>query len=134
MILAETDFRLSQQEMAQIVWVALNRARAKGVAPREVVIPPGRPRAWNGGPIYRDRFNAAARRAELPKVIEFVRRVAASGTNYGFSSFVHPKGMPVPVAGTCANAAHTPMQTIAGARCIPTWAANGTDIGVTRFA
>jgi hypothetical protein len=134
MLLTETDLRLTPSEMQQIVQVALNRARSRGVRPRDVVTPPGFPKVWNTGPVYRQRFLAAAWRPELAQAKAFVRETVASAPNHGYTGFAHPRGMPQPVGGMCERSELTPMKTVAGVRCMPQWLVKGTDIGSTRFA
>jgi hypothetical protein len=59
MILAETGLKSSEPEMAQIVFIAINRARKWGVPVTQVVSPTGYApgQAWTTGDIYKTIFN-----------------------------------------------------------------------------
>jgi len=131
MILAETDLGLGRDEMAQIVWIAVNRSVRHGVSILDVVTPPGNP-TWNGSALYASRFNAARGRSSWGAAQQFVTDVLAGkvAPNRGYTLFVHPQGMPVP---PCA-ANRVQMSTQSGVRCMPAWIAQGTQIGHAVFA
>lgn len=131
MILTETDLNLSREEMAQIVWVAVNRAKRNRVTLADTVLPPGNP-VWNTGSVYASRFQNAANHARWDEARVFVQDVLDGkvAANRGFTSFVHPRGMPVP---PCA-ANRVAMNTQDGVRCMPVWIAQGTQIGRAVFA
>jgi hypothetical protein len=131
MLIAETSLESVSDEMAQIVWIAVNRARRHGVSVAAVVTPPGSP-IWNSGDVYRARFNAANTSSKLAAAQEFVEETLAGkhGANRGFTAFVHPQGMPKP---PCADN-RVAMDTPYGVRCLPHWIANGVLIGRALFA
>jgi len=132
MLITETDFARNTTEMAQIVYVAINRARKWGVDITDVVNPSGSgvPVAWNRGSAYRTRFDNAKNNPRWAAARVFVQKVqAGSYANYGATSFVHPSGMPKP---PCSSGVAT--STFAGDRCIPTWAVNGRVVGGAMFA
>jgi hypothetical protein len=133
MILAETGLKSSEPEMAQIVFIAINRARKWGVPVTQVVSPTGYApgQAWTTGDIYKTIFNKAHTRSDWPAAQAFVRRVLAGEfPNKGFTAFVHPAGMPSP---PCASN-RVEADTIAGKRCVPKWVAQGTTVGKGLFA
>lgn len=131
MLIAETDFASITAEMAQIVFVALNRARKWGVSPATVVTPPGRPGVWNTGEVYSRRFYAAKSSPRWEQARAFVKLVQSGAyANDGAMAFVHPAGMPMPPCGSNRVAANT----IAGERCLPTWALGGQVVGKAMFA
>lgn len=131
MLYAETGFVSSTGEMAQIVYVALNRAQKWGVDPSAVVTPPGGPGVWNTGPVYRQRFEAAKSSSKWAQGRAFVQLVQGGAyANNGAMSFVHPGGMPTP---PCANN-RVSTNTIAGQRCLPQWAVGGQVVGKAMFA
>jgi len=130
MLIAETGNR-DKNEMAQIVFAAINRAKKYGVAPAVVVTPPGSP-VWNGGPVYRDRFEDAKNNARYADAKAFVQTILAGKSSYknaGYTSFVHPGGMPVPPCS--GNRLET--DTISGKRCLPEWALSGKVVGGAMF-
>lgn len=131
MILAETDLALGTDEMAQIVWIAFNRAQRRGTSIASVVIPPGTP-VWNEGALYAKRFAAASSNPKWMAAQQFVQDVLAGrvAPNRGYSAFVHPAGMPTQ---PCASN-RIQMNTSAGVRCMPAWIAQGTQIGHALFA
>jgi hypothetical protein len=133
MIFAETGLKSSEAEMAQIVFIAINRARKWGIPIAQVVSPTGYApgKAWTTGAIYRKLFNEAHTRSAWPQAQAFVRRVLAGQfPNRGFVSFVHPGGMPRPPC----SANRIEASTTAGRRCIPRWVASGTVVGKGLFA
>lgn len=133
MLLAETGFKHTEPEMAQIIFIALNRARNWGIPVTLVVSPTGYVpgQAWTTGAIYRSRFERAPTWAAWPAAKMFVRRVLGGAyPNMGFRSFVHPGGMPRP---PCA-ANRIEANTASGRRCIPRWIAGGTTVGKGLFA
>jgi hypothetical protein len=156
MLLAETDFARDCDEMAQIIWVAINRAKNSGNTLSEVVNPPGRPN-WNGHSSYRDRFykDWGAQRFEATKAfVEAVLTGNPAVTSRGpcepkvFSNmigtrafFLHPTGMPTcdNVGGECGNS-RVCTQTFAGPRCLPIWNVDATSaqgvltVGKARFS
>lgn len=132
MLITETDFSRQTIEMAQIVYVALNRARKWGVDASDVVSPSGSgvPVAWNRDSGYRTRFDNAKSNPRWVSARAFVKKVQAGAyANYGMTAFVHPSGMPVP---PCSKGVST--STVAGQRCLPTWAVNGRVVGGAMFA
>lgn len=125
-------------ERAQIVNVALNRARRAGGVPLITVVGPGTRRAisgiqsgtWNGSANYRRKFNGAHGDHRFGEVKSFVARVARGGfSNPGYTSFVHPSGMPrLPCASN-----RVAMNTFAGARCMPPWIQGADRVGIGLF-
>jgi hypothetical protein len=131
MLLTETDFAHSKEEMAQIVFVALNRAKRWGVTPTQVVYPPGSPGVWNGASGYRDRFCRMPKHPRWEAARDFVQSVLNGAyANRGWTSFLHPGGMSEP---PCSSS-RTAVSTISGTRCLPQWAVNGTVVGQAMFA
>ena len=132
MLIAETSFARDPAEMAQIVWVAINRASTQGRTLRGVVTPPGMP-VWNGGSAYAARFAAASQSPRFEAAKTFVLEVLAGkrpnliGTR---RSFVHPSGMPTP---PCADN-RVVVGTNAGTRCLPSWVLGGKQVGGALFA
>lgn len=133
MLIAETDFSRDKNEMAQIVWVAINRSRGRKVSLSQVTIPPGIP-VWNGGSAYRTRFYNADSDPRFPAARAFVASVLAGEWPEligGRRMFVHPSGMPTPPCES--NRVATP--TASGTRCLPVWALkNGKVVGGALFA
>jgi outer membrane murein-binding lipoprotein Lpp len=132
MLIAETGFNRDKNEMAQIVWVAINRSRGRKVSLSQVTIPPGIP-VWNGGAAYRTRFYNADSDPRFPAAKAFVASVLAGEWPEligGRRMFVHPSGMPTPPCASNRVAA----PSIAGTRCLPTWALNGKVVGGALFA
>ncbi len=132
MLVAETGFVRDKNEMAQIVWVAINRARGKGKTLSEVTTPPGNP-LWNGSALYRQLFEKALHSSKLPAAREFVKAVLAGEWPEvigGRRMFLHPGGMPVP---PCASN-RVQSSTTSGTRCVPEWALNGKVVGGAIFA
>lgn len=130
MLIAETGFASVTGEMAQIVYVALNRAKKWGVSPATVVTPPGGPGVWNTGPVYSQRFYDASNNPKWAAAKAFVQLVQSGAyANNGATSFVHPGGMPTP---PCASG-RVATSTIAGDRCLPTWAVGGKVVGKAMF-
>jgi len=133
MLISETGFAHSKQEMAQIVFVALNRAAMHKVSPEAIVTPPGKPEEWNRGALYRALFTRAPRHVHWQHAREFAAEVVSGTSGYQNAhalAFVHPGGMPIPPCSS--NRVAT--DTIAGERCLPQWAVNGRVIGKGMFA
>lgn len=131
MLIAETGFARSQAEMAQIVWVAVNRARKYGKPIYEIVSPAGRRPAWNTGALYKKRFDAASANPRWDAARSFASKVIGGAyRNIGATTFVHPRAMPTP---PCAPN-RTAMSTSAGTRCLPDWIADGRQVGGALFA
>lgn len=156
MLLTETGFNRDCDEMAQIIWVAINRAKNKGNTLYDVVTPPGRPN-WNGSTAYRNRFYKDWPVDQFNATRDFVVAVLTGQptvTHKGpcepkvFSNligtrsfFLHPTGMPVceNVGDECGtNKVCT--ETFAGPRCLPYWNVEETSaqgvltIGGARFS
>lgn len=130
MLIAETSFSRDKNEMAQIVFVAINRAKKYGVSLAEVVIPPGTP-VWNNGAPYRSRFDGAMRNVRYDAALAFVDAVLAGKyKNGGYTAFVHPTGMPEPPC----SASRVVANTFAGTRCLPSWALGGKVVGGAMFS
>lgn len=134
MLITETSFLHGKEEMAQIVFVAVNRAKRWDVPIYKVVAGP-RPEPgtnpWNDSATYKALFARAPNNPRWPAAREFVQDVlAGSYRNLGASSFIHPGGMPVP---PCASN-RVATSTMAGTRCIPTWAVGGKTVGRGLFA
>lgn len=131
MLIAETDFTRDKNEMAQIVLVAVNRADKYGENIKDVVKPPGIPVSWNAGATYKQRYWSAQSSPRWSKALQFVQEVLAGKyPNRDYTAFVHPSGSAVP---PCTRTGFTTAQTIAGARCIPTWAVKGQVVGEAMF-
>lgn len=137
MLVAETSFSAAPNEMAQIVFIAVNRANRWGVPIYSVVAGP-RPKPgtnpWNDSALYKALYNGARSKNEdrWQAARAFAKNVVEGGSyrNLGFTGFVHPGAMPVP---PCASN-RVATSTIAGTRCIPTWVANGKTVGKGLFA
>lgn len=132
MLITETGFNKSREEMAQIVFVAINRARKQGKPIWFVVQPGTGPRpVWNTGSAYRQRFEAARDNPRWVSARNFAAQVMAGAySNLGKSSFVHPKPMPVP---PCASN-RVATSTSYGVRCLPQWIVGGRQVGTAWFA
>ena len=129
MLIAETGFERGEQEMAQNVFVALNRAKKYKTTPAAIVSPPGKP-VWNTGSLYKQRFEAARKNPRWAAAQAFIVKVLAGAySNLGATKFIHPGAMPVP---PCADN-RTASQTIAGTRCIPEWSVGSRVIGGAMF-
>lgn len=130
MLIAETSAAKSAPEMAQIVWVALNRARNRGVSPGSVVSPDLETGIWNNGALYRQRYESAHVHKNFPKAKAFVQEVLAGmhpQTIGNRKGFVHPAAMPVP---PCAS-----NRIEYQGRCLPHWATvNPVKVGGALFA
>lgn len=117
------------REKAQIVWVALNRARRHEVPPELVVLPGKRSSrvgvqgpTWNNGAEYRRKYADAHNHPRYAESRAFVREVlAGKHENERFSAFIHPRGMPSP---PCTDPKHVVTDTFAGPRCVPKWGAD----------
>lgn len=131
MLIAETDFVRDRNEMAQIVFVAINRAKKYGYTLERVVTPPGKP-TWNGATGYRTRFEDAPGNPRWAAARVFVGQVLSGllFKNEGATLFVHPTGLKEP---PCSGP-YVATSTFAGQRCLPTWAVNGKLIGGAMFA
>lgn len=127
MLITETGFKKSKPEMAQIIWVAVNRARKQN-RPIWFVVQPGRvPRpVWNTGALYRHRFERARSFSAWNDARAFAKKVLAGAyPNRGYTSFVHPYPMPKP---PCASN-RVATSTRYGTRCLPTWIVKGDAVG-----
>lgn len=131
MLIAETDFARDRNEMAQIVFVAINRARKYGNTIENVATPPGKP-VWNNSSAYRTRFEDAPGNARWPAARAFAAQVMSGLVykNSGATLFVHPTGL----KGPPCSSPFVVTSTFAGQRCLPTWAVNGKVIGGAMFA
>lgn len=127
----------SDAERAQIVWVAINRAKTWGVSPAAVVEPGTRTPVkgftagtWNGDEKYRAAYEKAGSNKNIRKAREFVKRVLSGEfPNRGFTKFIHPAGMP----STPCAANRVLTDTFTGPRCMPQWAKNPTRVGAAYF-
>lgn len=132
MLIAETGFTRSRSEMAQIVFVAVNRARRYGLSASQVVDP--RRSAfptWNTGSAYRRRFDDADNNSRWGSARSFVQQVLAGAySNLGMTKFIHPAAMPTPPCSSTRVA----MSTTAGTRCVPEWIRGGKTVGGALFA
>lgn len=136
MLVSETSFSAAKNEMAQIVFVAVNRADRWGV-PIHLVVAGPRPKAgtnpWNDSSLYRSLYSSARSKdpARWQAARAFAQQVVGgSYRNLGATSFIHPGGMPVPPCAGNRIAA----STVAGTRCIPTWITAGKTVGKAMFA
>lgn len=137
MLIAETSFAHAPGEMAQIVFVAVNRADRWGVPIYQVVAGP-RPKAgtnpWNDSALYKTLYASARSKDEArwQAARAFAKQVVEGDSyrNLGATGFVHPGSMPVPPCADNRVAA----STVAGTRCIPTWIVNGKTVGKGMFA
>ncbi len=131
MLIAETSFTRNKNEMAQIVFVAVNRSRKRGIPLLTVVTPPGRP-TWNTGAPYRRRFENARSNPRWSSARAFVQQVLAGAyRNRGATSFVHPSGMPKPPCSANRRLVQTRDH---GARCLPEWIVGAPTVGGAMFA
>ncbi len=131
-LIAETSMNGPTEELAQIVWVMINRARRHGVSLAAVATPPGTP-LWNGSSKFRNLWNQAGSSSKMLQARSFVMQVM--GGHYpnrigSRSHFVHPGGMPRP---PCASNRRE-RSTAYGVRCLPTWSDGGTVVGRAIFA
>jgi len=128
MLIAETSFAHGEQEMAQIVYVALNRSRRRGLPVTTVVSPAAG--TWNAGDLYRILYNNAPKHARWKAARAFVERVLGGAyDNAGYTSFIHPQSIATPPCyGERVEA-----DTISGRRCIPRWSVGGTVVGRGMF-
>lgn len=130
MLIAETGFDRGEQEMAQIVFVALNRAKKYKTTAANIVSPPGRPVVWNTGALYRQRFEAARSNKRWAAAQAFIMQVLAGAyRNLGATMFIHPGAMPAPPCADNRVAA----STVAGSRCIPEWSVGSRVVGGAMF-
>ena len=132
MLITETGFNKSREEMAQIVYVAINRAKRQGKPIWFVVQPGSDPRpVWNTGAIYRKRFEEARDNPRWLAARNFASQVLSGAyRNLGVTAFVHPKPMPSP---PCASN-RVATSTSYGTRCLPKWIVDGRQIGTAWFA
>jgi hypothetical protein len=132
MLITETGFNRDKNEMAQIVWVAANRSRKYRKPIYNIVDPGGRFPAWNAGPVYRQRFEAAQANSRWDAARAFAKSVLSGAyRNLGHSAFVHPGGMPTPPCSSNRVATSTGYY---GMRCLPQWAVGGQVVGGALFA
>ena len=137
MLITETNFGKTKQEMAQIVWIAANRARRQG-KPIWFVVQPGRgPKpVWNTGALYRKRFEEARDNPKWRAARDFAKSVLAGAyPNLGKTAFIHPQPMPLPPCVSTKYVPRTQAQTEWGPRCVPPWVlVNTQKIGSAWFA
>lgn len=137
MLITETGFNKSREEMAQIVFVAVNRARKYNLPLWEVVDPDRRAfPAWNPGSGYKRRFEAAEQNRNWVAARNFSANVLAGQyRNLGKTLFVHPKSpnfdMPCDTRGGKWGPSYVPGY---GTRCIPLWAHDGRVVGSGLFS
>lgn len=138
MLIAETQAARNAQEMAQIVWVALNRARNRGVSPGSVVSPYLKTGIWNNGAKYRRDFESAHNHPNWAKAQAFVRDVLAGKypqTIGGRTSFVHPKAMAAVPCVNAPNVKEMQERVPYEGNCVPRWATiNPVKVGGALFA
>ncbi len=137
MLITETNFTKGKQEMAQIIYVAINRAKRYNL-PLYVVVDPDRRAfpAWNPGSGYKRRFVAASTNKRWTAARDFAASVLSGAySNMGKRSFVHPAApgfnMPCNTHGGKWAPTHVPGY---GTRCIPLWAHGGKVVGTGLFA
>lgn len=138
MLITETSFARDQNEMAQIVFVALNRAQRNRVPIATVVDPRYRgtkPVPWNTSERYLRLFDAARDNPRWDAARSFAAQVLGGAyRNLGYVTFAHPTGLSAP---PCASG-RVEISTFAGPRCIgPTHGVattGGTRIGGALFA
>jgi hypothetical protein len=131
MIITETGFNHSKSEMAQIVWIAINRSKRQD-KPIWFVVQPGRGPSpvWSTGVPYRIGFERAPQHPRWEEAREFVELVFNGAyPNLKKTAFVHPGGMPVPPCASNRVQTTTPY----GERCLPPWDFD-TVIGKAWFA
>jgi len=130
MLITETGLNKSKAEMSQIVWVALNRARKRGVPMSKVVVPGIRP-AWNNGDVYARRFRDASDNPKFAAAKAFVVEVLQGKhpqTIGNRTSFVHP-------ANKIFNPPCADKRVLSGGRCLPAWVLNNpVKVGSAQFA
>jgi hypothetical protein len=132
MLITETSFKANRNEMAQIVWIAYNRAKRQG-RPMWFVVQPGTGPSpvWNTGPLYRQLFQNARGKPLWAEARAFAESVLGGAyPNLGKTSFVHPKPMPTPPCASNRVATSTQY----GVRCLPAWILAGTPVGSAWFA
>lgn len=130
-VLMETDFAHSKDEMAQIVWVALNRMASHNASAREVVLAGN----WCHVPECIARFNNMRSHPRFEDAKKFVQSVQSDYQNRKYYAFIHPAGMPgTTTFGGCSRSDLVPADTIAGRRCIPKWSVGTPVIGKAMFA
>ena len=129
MLVSETSFARDTDEMASIVQVAINRAKARGISLSKVLVPPGVP-TWNPSANYRALFNAAKLRPAFYPARGFALDVLLGKYPNQIGNrqhFVHPTGMPKPP--NC-SANHVVAMTFAGERCMPPFALTASQLRV----
>jgi hypothetical protein len=142
MLITETSFATPKAEMAQIVWIAYNRAKRKNNPIWFVVQPGDAPSpVWNEGPIYRQRFENARKHSRWLQARDFAEDVLAGAyPNLGKTSFVHPGhanfSMPCNTNIKAVRDGKWSPSYVSGygTRCIPTWAHGGTVVGSALFS
>jgi hypothetical protein len=137
MLIAETGFNRNRAEMAQIVYIALNRSKKWGDPISRIVAPgySGATVPWNAkGVPYRVRFNEADVDPRWEAAREFAASVMDNASGYrnlGLTSFLHPGGMPTPPCSSGRSA----VSTAVGTRCLPSKYASGAKtVGGALFA
>jgi hypothetical protein len=136
MLITETGFRKSREEMAQIVFVALNRANKWRTSIANVVSPYSTAKTvWNDAEPYRDRFLAAKSNPRWGEARAFADAVINGRSGYrnlGATLFLHPGGMSKPPCGK--NRVSVDTGSYYGVRCLPEWSARATSVGTARFS
>ena len=146
MLFIEAGFKRDPDEMAQIVWVAINRGKKFGQYIGDVVRPDTRP-TWYGGISDRSRvvWDEAPSYAKYPAARQFVEDIFKGrhhpnliGTR---THFLHPYAMPrcdLAEGAVCSAKGAKCVTTYEGKRCIPKWnlkpSANVRRIGTARFS
>lgn len=133
MLITETGFVGPQPELAQIVYVALNRSRGARKSILNIVSPDARAPLWNASDKYRRRYEAARDNPRWDTARAFAAKVISGTSGYpnrGYTKFVHPGGMPTPPCSSNRVATATPY----GTRCLPSWIVGGTKVGRALFA
>lgn len=141
----ETGLRHDPQELGQITWVAINRARKYGKTVAEVVNPDARP-TWFGGikDSNRNRWNTFHSHARYDEAKTFVRDIFLGKTHPNLigdrTHFLHPGGMPRcdEAPGAKCSATRICTATSVGRRCLPKWNVDGyasvVSVGKGRFS
>lgn len=143
MLITETRFAAAKAEMAQIVYIAINRARSQN-RPIWQIVAPGKSGAnptWNEGAPYEMMYENARNNARWPEARAFVESVlnGTSGfANMGAKNFVHPGSanfdMPCRDIPQVRDGRWSPANVPGyGTRCIPKWAQGGKIVGKGLF-